>query len=145
MAFRGDGDLATRTMLDNSVIFGLEKLTGGMTAFVNCTLESLTEKLVDVLPPSMTVLEILEDIEPTPGLVKACRRLKAAGFRLALDDFVWKPGVEPLVELADYIKVDFIQTGADARRRLLNRLAELCRGADCGEGGDAGRVSAGAR
>jgi c-di-GMP-related signal transduction protein len=27
-AFRGDGDRATRTMLDNTVIFGLEKLTG---------------------------------------------------------------------------------------------------------------------
>jgi c-di-GMP phosphodiesterase len=124
-AFRGDGDLATRTMLDNSVIFGLEKLTGGMTAFVNCTLESLSEELVDVLPPSMTVLEILENIEPTPGLVKACRRLKAEGFRLALDDFVWRPGVEPLVELADYIKVDFIQTGADARRKLLKRLEDF--------------------
>jgi c-di-GMP-related signal transduction protein len=41
-AFRGDGDLATRTMLDNTVMFGLEKLTGGLPAFVNCTAESLT-------------------------------------------------------------------------------------------------------
>ena len=65
-AFRGDGDLATRTMLDNSVIFGLEKLAGGVTAFVNCTRESLTENLVNVLPPGMTVLEILETIEPSP-------------------------------------------------------------------------------
>ena len=120
--FRGDGNLATRTMLDNSVIFGLEKLSGGATAFVNCTPESLTEALVDVLPPSMTVLEILEDIEPTPALVQACRRLKAAGFRIALDDFTWKPGVEPLVELADYIKVDFIQSGPEERKTLLKRL-----------------------
>jgi EAL and modified HD-GYP domain-containing signal transduction protein len=123
VGFRGDGDLATRTMLDNSVIFGLEKLTGGVTAFVNCTKESLTEALVDVLPPSMTVLEILETIEPTPDLVDACRRLKGAGFRLALDDFTWRPGMEPLVELADYIKVDFILTGADERKKLLQRLS----------------------
>jgi EAL and modified HD-GYP domain-containing signal transduction protein len=34
-AFRGDGDAATRTMLDNTVLFGLEKLTGGLPAFVN--------------------------------------------------------------------------------------------------------------
>ena len=91
-------------------------MAGGVTAFVNCTQESLTEALVDVLPPSMTVLEILEDIEPTPAVVKACRRLKAAGFRLALDDFTWQPGVEPLVDLADYIKVDFIQTGGESGR-----------------------------
>ena len=88
LAFRGDGDLATRTMLDNSVIFGLEKLAGGVTAFVNCTRESLTEDLVDVLPPGMTVLEILETIEPTPDLVKACRRLKARAF-------VWRSTISP--------------------------------------------------
>jgi EAL and modified HD-GYP domain-containing signal transduction protein len=44
--YRGDGDLATRTMLDNTVMFGLDKLTGGLPAFVNCTRESLTEELV---------------------------------------------------------------------------------------------------
>src|ERR1035438_8340989 len=55
--FQGDGDLATRTMLDNTVIFGLGKLTAGLPAFMNCTLESLTEDLVRILPTSMTVLE----------------------------------------------------------------------------------------
>jgi len=122
-AFRGDGDMATRTMLDNTVMFGLEKLTGGLPAFVNCTQEALTEELVDVLPPSMTVLEILESLEPTPDLVAACRKLKGAGFRLALDDFVWHPKFEPLVELADYIKVDFVLTGAQERKRLIGMLA----------------------
>jgi len=120
--FRGDGDLATRTMLDNSVIFGLETLAGGLPAFVNCTLESLTDDLVHVLPTGMTVLEILENIEPTPSLIKTCRKLKAAGFRLALDDFTWKPKFEPLVELADYIKVDFALSGAKERKSLLKRL-----------------------
>jgi c-di-GMP-related signal transduction protein len=120
--FRGDGDLATRTMLDNTVMFGLERLTGGLPAFVNCTLQSLTEDLVNVLPPSMTVLEILENLEPTPDLIAACRKLKCDGFRLALDDFVWKSKFEPLVELADYIKVDFVLTGAEERKKLLKRL-----------------------
>ncbi len=124
VAFGGDGDLATRTMLDNSVIFGLERLTGGATAFVNCTRESLTEALVDVLPPGMTVLEILETLEPTTAVVEACRRLKTAGFRLALDDFTWKPELEPLVELADYIKVDFRMTGSEERKKLLQRLSK---------------------
>jgi EAL and modified HD-GYP domain-containing signal transduction protein len=121
-SFRGDGNAATRTMLDNTVIFGLERLTGGLPAFVNCTAEALTENLVHVLPPSMTVLEILESLEPTPQLVHACRKLKASGFRLALDDFTWKPKFDPLVEMADYIKVDFLVTGAQARQELLRRL-----------------------
>ena len=121
--FRGDSNFATRTMLDNSVILGMEKLTAGLPAFVNCTLESLTERLVEVLPPSTTVLEILETLEPTPELIAACSKLKAAGYRIALDDFIWKPKIEPLVELADYIKVDFTQTDVAGRQELFRRLS----------------------
>jgi len=121
-AFRGDRETATQTTLDNTVIFGLEKLTAGLPAFVNCTSQSLTEDLVHVLPPSMTILEILEDVEPTPSLIEACVKLKRAGYRLALDDFVWKPGLEPLVRLADYIKVDFILLDAEARASLRRQL-----------------------
>jgi EAL and modified HD-GYP domain-containing signal transduction protein len=120
--FRGDGNLATRTMLDNTVVYGLDRLTGGLPAFVNCTSESLIENLVNILPSSMTVLEILESLDPTPSLVDACRRHKASGFRLALDDFTWKPKFDPLIELADYIKVDFMQTDAAERHSLLRRL-----------------------
>jgi EAL and modified HD-GYP domain-containing signal transduction protein len=79
--------------------------------------------MVDVLPPSMTVLEILETLDPTPRLIAACKKLKSAGFRIALDDFVWKPKFEALVELADYIKVDFLQTGADERKAMLEKLS----------------------
>jgi EAL and modified HD-GYP domain-containing signal transduction protein len=123
--FRGDGELATRTMIDNTVLFGLRSLTSGLPAFINCTADALTGDLIHVLPSSMIVLEILEDVEPTPALIGACRRLKASGFRLALDDFTWKPGVEPLVELVDCIKVDFIISDAAERRRLLERLSSV--------------------
>lgn len=123
--FRGNGDLATRTMLDNTVMFGLERMTGGLPAFINCTRESLTEEFVSVLPASMTVLEILEDLAPTPRLIEACRSLKSAGFRIALDDFTWKTDLEPLVEMADYIKVDFRLTDSAERARLLERLSRF--------------------
>lgn len=91
-----DGDKATRTVLDTTVMFGLNKLTGGLPGFVNCTLESITSRVVEVLPPNLTVLEILETVEPTSELIAACHRLKFLGFRLALDDFVWKPELTPL-------------------------------------------------
>jgi EAL and modified HD-GYP domain-containing signal transduction protein len=126
--FHGDGDLATRTMLDNTITFGLERLTGGLTAFVNCTRDALTgnltRNLADILPPSLFVLEILETIEPTPAVVEACRCLKRAGFRLALDDFRWKPELAPLLELADYVKVDFTLSGPPERRTLLEKLRD---------------------
>lgn len=123
--FHGNGDVATRTMIDNAVVYGLGKLTGNLPVFLNCTEEALTGRLVRLLPASMTVLEILETVEPTPALVNACRLLKANGFRLALDDFTWKPGMEALVQIADYIKVDFVLSGAAERRQILDRLRGL--------------------
>jgi EAL and modified HD-GYP domain-containing signal transduction protein len=124
-AFSGDLDDASRTMLDNAALFGLKRLTRGLPAFVNCTTETLTSDLVHILPSGMTVLEILESLEPTPALIEACSNLKSAGFRLALDDFTWKPGFDPLIELADYVKVDFVLTDRSERRKLLNRLQGL--------------------
>ncbi|MGB7547631.1 MAG: EAL domain-containing protein [Terracidiphilus sp.] len=121
-AFRGDGEKATRMVLDNTVLFGMERLAGGVAAFVNCTAASLLGRQVEVLPPASTVLEVLESAEPTEELIAACRDLKKKGFRIALDDFTWRPGIEPLVQLADYIKVDFLAMSAEDRGILLRRL-----------------------
>jgi len=120
--FRADGELASRTILDDTVIFGVESYTGGALAFINCTSETLTGDLVSVLPTNLTVLEILETVEPLPDLIAACGKLKSLGFKLALDDFVWSPEFAPLVDLADYIKVDFKLSSSQKRRELIKRL-----------------------
>ncbi len=113
-------DMAARTMLDNAVIFGLDWLTNGLPAFVNCTVEALTEELVLVLAPSKTVLTVPGNVELTPKLLESCRRLKTRGFRLALDDFAWRPNLRPLAGLADYIRVDFNRFGLAERQYLRN-------------------------
>ena len=122
MAFRGNGEFATRTMIDNTLLFGLERLTGTLPAFVNCTARTLIEQQAGLLPAAMTVLEILETVEPSPPLVAACRHLKSLGFRLALDDFIWSPRLEPLVALVDYVKLDFRACDERERREILARL-----------------------
>jgi EAL and modified HD-GYP domain-containing signal transduction protein len=119
---RSDSEIATRTMLDNTVIFGLEELAHGMPAFVNCTADSLTEEWVHVLPPKMTVLELPAETEPTPGLLTACRKLKALGFRLALTDFTGKKQSRPLADLADYVKVDIVGFDGIERRNLPGKV-----------------------
>jgi len=123
--FTGDGDSATRKVLDNTVIFGLERLSGGLPVFVNCTLEAILHRLVLVLPPELTVLELLETLEPTTELLDACTELKALGFRLALDDFAWTPGWEPFVAMADYIKIDLSITAPEGRANLMRRLRKF--------------------
>ena len=119
---RSDQEAAARTVIDDTVIFGLGKLTCGLPAFVKCTAEMMTETLIGMLPSSMTVLEIEEDAEQWPTLTAMCRTLKTAGYRLALDQFGWAPGIEALLEAAAYVKVDFSTMNRLERRELLSRL-----------------------
>lgn len=121
-SFHGDLESATYSTVDNAVMFGLEYLTAGASAFINCTSKVILDQLPQILPPANTVLELLETIEPTPELIEACKKLKKLGFRIALDDFIWEPRMAPLVELANYIKVDFLQLDHDQRVNLLKQL-----------------------
>jgi EAL and modified HD-GYP domain-containing signal transduction protein len=119
--FRRDAELAVETMLDNEVIFGLERLTNGLPAFVTCTAKALTEGWVLVLAPALTVLGVSAGLEPAPGLVDACRSLKARGFHLALDDFSRGEKQHPLLDQADYIRFDFRRLHDAERQQLLQR------------------------
>jgi EAL and modified HD-GYP domain-containing signal transduction protein len=119
--FRREDDVAIETMLDNEVLFGLERLTNGLPAFISCTAEALTEDLVLVLTPALTVLGVPSHVAPSPRLVEACRSLKARGFRLALDDFSWRDDLLPLVDRADYFRLDFRCLSAADWRQMSQR------------------------
>lgn len=119
------GDLATRAILDDTVLFGLERYTNGLPGFVQCSAETLSEHLVQVLPPSMTVLVIPARAQPTPRLVEACLELKACGFRLALDDIAWHAQLQPVAERADYIVADFSAFDDAARAHVLEQLGRI--------------------
>src|ERR1035437_3544372 len=121
-ALRAESDHASRTMIDNTVIFGVEHLACGLPAFVNCTVDSLTGDWVSVLPADMTVVELVEDTPMTPDLIATCRKLKAAGYRFALQDYTGNPASQSLVDLADYIKIDMIQINAEKRKILIKQL-----------------------
>ncbi len=94
--FSGEPDDATRMMLDNVLVSGADSLSSHTLAFVNCTRDSLVNRLVTLLPSASTVLEILETVEPDKEVLSACYELKRLGYRFALDDFVYVPGLEPL-------------------------------------------------
>ncbi len=103
-----DSDLAASKGLERAVMsFGFESITDGKPAFVNLSRRVLLSELYTLLPPERSVIELLESVEPDADVIAACRRLKESGYRLALDDFVYRPEFEPLLELADIVKVDF--------------------------------------
>jgi c-di-GMP-related signal transduction protein len=116
--FRGEVNDAVRQVLDHCLTAGIESLTDHRTAFVNCNREALVSKLVTLLPPATTVLEILETVEPDAEVVEACRALRGMGYLLALDDFVPRPEMRPLIEIASFVKVDFRSSDAGMRRQI---------------------------
>jgi EAL and modified HD-GYP domain-containing signal transduction protein len=115
-----DGNQATAELIAGDILtFGLEQLCDGKLAFINFTRELLLGDYYTLLPRG-TVVELLEDIEPDDDVLSACRRLNAAGYRLALDDLSSTDGYGPLLDLADVVKVDF-RLVAPERRELLTR------------------------
>ncbi|MGA9387093.1 MAG: HDOD domain-containing protein [Candidatus Sulfotelmatobacter sp.] len=108
-----DSDAASRSTLNSSMLLGLDVLCDGRRAFVNCTREILLKDYVTLLPAGQTVVEILETVPADDLVVAACRRLKEAGYMIALDDFALGDPREPLTDLADIIKVDLRATSSD--------------------------------
>ena len=80
-------------------------------AFVNHTQRLLMTD--PILPPDRCIVEVLEDVAMDAETVEALRRLKKSGYRIALDDFVYSVQAGPLVELADFIKLDYRALGAE--------------------------------
>ena len=120
--FNADPELASRSTLDSSLLYGINKLCDNRRAFVNCTREVLFKDLITLLPPSQAIVEILETVEPEDRVIAACKRLKAAGYLIALDDFAPNDPRIPLCEFADIIKVDIRATRPEERAGMMRRF-----------------------
>jgi len=121
--FNADPELAARSTLDSSLLFGITTLCHNRRAFVNCTREVLFKDLITLLPPTQAVAEILETVEPEDRVIAACKRLKSSGYLIALDDFAPNDPRVPLCEFADIIKVDVRATRPEERAGMMRRFA----------------------
>lgn len=116
-----DPEAASRSTLDTSMLMGLDVLCDGRRAFINCTREMLLKDYVTLVPSNQTVVEILETVPPDDLVMAACRRLKEAGYMIALDDFTINDPREPITEVADIIKVDLKCTTSEERAAIIKR------------------------
>lgn len=120
------GDRATTSLLSSTFLTeGVERITGSKPCFVNFTEKLLLQKIAAAFPQTRLVVEILEDVEPTPQIVSACMELKEQGYLLALDDFLYYPRFDPLLEIADIVKVDFVQSPVDSLHKMIRQLSRF--------------------
>ena len=118
-----DGDRATSAVIVGSFAhIGLENIVDRHPAFINVTRRFLVDCAPLPFPPEQVVLEVLEDIEVDEEVVAAVRALAERGYRIALDDFVYSTSWQPLLECAEFVKVDVRDLTSDT---LATSIAQL--------------------
>lgn len=101
---------------------GLDNVTGNNLAFINMSYQDIMNPAIDALPMDKVVLELLEDIDIDDALIKRVQQLADQGFLIALDDFVYSPQWEPLIEAASIIKLDLTVLTVEENQALVNQL-----------------------
>jgi len=101
-------NMTAQVMVTALMDIGIEKLADGKRVTINATESLLLGDigLLDVLPPDLVGIEVLEDVSVSEAIIQSCRDLQARGFTIYLDDVVYSPHLIPLLEIADVIKVD---------------------------------------
>ncbi|GAB2611830.1 histidine kinase [Paractinoplanes abujensis] len=100
---------ATSTVMINAFTeFGINEVAGDRFCFINLTREFLAGELPLPFGPAQVVLEVLETVEMDDEVIAGITKLAEAGYRIALDDFVWGAGHEQLFSLASYVKLDLL-------------------------------------
>ncbi|MBQ0724860.1 MAG: HDOD domain-containing protein [Cycloclasticus sp.] len=113
----------TAEVLASSIIdLGLDKASNNKLAFINMSYDDIMSPHIESLPANKLVLELLEDIKPDPALVLRAKSLHEKGFTFALDDFIYTPDWDPLIDLADIIKFDLTTTTLQENKALIQQL-----------------------
>jgi c-di-GMP-related signal transduction protein len=118
-----DPSLATvQVMLGTLSGFGAQEILGGHRGFINVDRELLFSDALELLPRDLTVIEVLETVEPDAGVVRRCRDLAAAGFALALDDHEFDAAYEELYRIVQIVKIDVLASPLGEVSRMVDAL-----------------------
>ncbi len=114
------GSPVAEKAMDELFLMGVRTITEGLPAFMNCTREFLLHDFLTLMPKELIVGEILENVPSDKDVLAACHRLKDQGYRLALDDYCDTPEAQPLLAIADFVKIDVLLTTFAEQKRLVD-------------------------
>ncbi|BEL05112.1 HDOD domain-containing protein [Actinoplanes sichuanensis] len=103
--------------------FGLPEVVRDRLCFINMTREFLVGDLTLPIGPEQVVLEVLESITIDDEVLAGVTALSEAGYRIALDDFVWGLGHDRLFSIASFVKLDLL----DGDLSRLEETIAVCR------------------
>ena len=115
---------ATSTVMVNTFTeFGIREVAGDRACFINLTREFLTGELPCRSAPTRSCWRCWRPSRWTTRWSPGSPALVDAGYRIALDDFVWGSGHERLLPLASYVKLDLL----DGDLTQLDEIVAACR------------------
>lgn len=121
-----DGDtgdvMASEVFVHTFLSIGIDRVTGGVPAFLNFTRAMLLRRVYQLFNPKDVVIELLETVSPDAEVVAACQAMVDAGYMLALDDFVFEPAYEPLLKIASIVKLDVLNKAAAELATVIQQL-----------------------
>lgn len=117
-----DEDLATICVATCGFIKAQEDTDLNKKICINFTKNLILQGVPRGLPPTVTVIEVLENIDPSQEVIDAILRLKQDGYLFAIDDYVGDTNIQPLIELADIVKVDILGMNFDRIDRVFETI-----------------------
>jgi c-di-GMP phosphodiesterase len=117
-----DGDLATSHLINTFNKMGVDNVVGNHLAFINFTRNALLEAKYEGTLKDRVVIEVLEDVIIDTEIVNIIKEISLQGYKIALDDFVYRSEIEPLLQFVDIVKLDVLQLN---RTQLLEQLSYL--------------------
>lgn len=101
-----DAGSKSQQLINAILELGLDELVGAQRAFIHCPKQFLSQGLPAPVVKNQVVLEVQEDVLCDEAALQALKKLKNAGYAIALDGFVYDESKRGLLELADIIKLD---------------------------------------
>ncbi|MDP3210598.1 EAL and HDOD domain-containing protein [Methylotenera sp.] len=98
-------------------------LLGDKLAFINVNEAMLMSEFIELMPPQRTALEILRSVVAGEAVLERCKELHKLGFKIALDNPQLSTQLEPLVELADFIKIDSLSVSTQEAYKLFQKYS----------------------
>lgn len=102
------GSVATADVIINGFETVRPSLKQKQKVLINFTSDLIETQAIKLLPSEICIAEILEDVQPTPEVLKAVIAMKKAGYTIAVDDYVGQDNLQPFLPLADILKVDVL-------------------------------------
>lgn len=101
---------------------GLKALVGDAIAYLAVDRGFLLSDMVEALPARKVALEFDPSLEFDDATIRRCKQLRAAGYRLAIDDFRAGGAPREILQLADVVKVDIAAGGIDGLRKVTREV-----------------------